>query len=233
VDAVQNAFGNVSMVMMDMLTTFANDVFASGGALLNIISMLLITPIVAFYLLKDWDHILQVCDDLLPRKNADTIRTQMHLVDLTISGFLRGQLLVCLCLALYYSVTLTVVGLPFGLLVGVATGALAIIPYVGWISSCALALLLAYMHGGEGHALLFSVAAVYLCAQAIESYFLTPKLVGERVGLHPLWLIFGMLAGGTLLGFVGVLLAVPATAVIGVLIRFAIGRYRESELYSG
>lgn len=232
-ETVKNAFGNLADVAMNMFTGVANNLFSSGASLLNIVSLLLLTPVVAFYLLKDWDHMLMVIDDLLPRMHADTVREQVREINRTISGFLRGQLMVCASLAVYYAAALTLVGLPFGLLIGVLTGALIIVPYVGWASGFFLALTLAYTHADTANNLLVWVGGVYLFGQVIESYFLTPKLVGNRVGLHPLWLIFGMLSGGVLLGFVGVLLAVPITAVIGVLTRFTLQRYRHSDLYSG
>ncbi len=233
ISTVKGAFGNFTDMATSMLTGFAGGLFTSGASVLNVVALLLLTPVVSFYLLKDWDHILDVIDELLPRKHAKTVRAQANEIDRTISGFLRGQVLVCAVLAVYYAVALTIVGVPFGLLVGGLTGALTIIPYVGWCSSFLLALALAYTHGDPAHHMLIGVVGIYLVGQVIESYFLTPKLVGDRVGLHPLWLIFGMLAGGVLLGFVGVLLAVPITAVIGVLTRFTVERYRHSSLYKG
>lgn len=233
VATIKDVFGNLTNMAVGMLSTLVNNLFSSGASLLNLISMLLLTPIVAFYCLKDWDHMLRVIDNLLPRKYVKTVRAQINEIDVTISGFLRGQVLVCTVLAIYYALALTIVGLPFGLLVGALTGALVIIPYVGWLSGFLIALALAYVHGDAAYHLLMTVAVIYLIGQAVESYFLTPKMVGDRVGLHPLWLIFGMLAGGVLLGFVGVLLAVPITAVIGVLTRFTIERYLKSSLYKG
>lgn len=206
--------------------------FASGAAIVNIVSLLLITPLVAFYLLRDWDVITHRIDGLLPRHHADTIRTQLKRIDETLAGFLRGQMMVCAILAVYYAVLLAAIGLQFGFVIGLFTGVMVILPYVGFLFGAGAAAIIGMIQFGFSTELAL-VAAVYAGGQIIESYFLTPKLVGESVGLHPLWIIFGMLAGGALFGFVGILLAVPVTAVVGVLIRFALEQYRESALYLG
>jgi len=229
--AIQKAAGDGATAALKEGGTLLVGVFAGGVALINIVALLLITPVVAFFLLRDWDMMTARLNKLLPRASAPTIRAQLRRIDDTLAGFLRGQLNVCLILAVYYGLLLTLVGLKFGLVLGLATGALVILPYVGALSMFATSMVIGYVQFGFTQELLL-VGVVYGVGQLVEGYLLTPRLVGERVGLHPLWIIFGMLSGGALFGFVGVLLAVPTTAVIGVLIRFAVERYLASPLYA-
>lgn len=203
-----------------------------GVALANLLSLIFITPIVTFYLLRDWDRLTAKLDELLPRAHAATIRAQALLVDQTLAGFARGQSMVCAALAIYYSSALMLVGLPFGAIVGLLAGMLTFIPYVGALTGFAVSMAIAIGQFSETLPIVL-VAVIFVVGQVLEGNFLTPKLVGDRVGLHPVWIIFALLSGGTLFGFVGLLLAVPTAAVIGVLVRFAIGEYRASRLYLG
>ncbi|MBL8707812.1 MAG: AI-2E family transporter [Rhodospirillaceae bacterium] len=206
---------------------------ASGGAaLVNLLSLLFITPVVTFYLLRDWDLLVARLDALLPRDHAETIREQVRAIDTTLAGFIRGQASVCLVLGTYYAAGLMLVSLPFGLVIGMLAGLLTFIPYVGSMSGfvVSMAVALASFDGWQGPVI---VAGIFVSGQMLEGNFLTPKLVGDRVGLHPVWIIFALLAGGALFGFVGLLLAVPVAASIGVLVRFGIGRYLDSPLYLG
>jgi len=207
-------------------------IISEGFALFDILTLIVITPVVAFYLLRDWRKLKEKTDSLLPRKNRDTIRGAFHEINRTLSGFIRGQALVCLCLGLIYSIGLSLVGLKYGAAIGIVAGALSFIPYVGSIFCGVTSLALAIVQFGDWlHILL--VLLVFLIGQSLEGYVLTPKLVGDRVGLHPVWILFALFAGGSLLGFVGVLIAVPVAAVAGVLIRLAIRRYKASSLYHG
>ena len=218
--------GNV----LGWLGGFLQDVWSGGLAFFNVLSLLVITPLVAFYLLRDWDKIVARLDELLPRRSAKTFREQLRAIDDTIAAFVRGQASVCLVLGVFYSFALTLVGLEFGLLVGLSTGLLAFIPYVGAAIGLVVGTGLALSQFSEWLPVII-VVVIFLIGQTAESYILTPRLVGGRVGLHPIWIIFSLLAGGSVFGFTGVLLAVPVTAVIGVLVRFATGRYLESSLY--
>ena len=204
----------------------------SGLAIVNILSLLFITPIVTFYLLRDWDRIVKRIDRLLPRDHAEVIRGQCRAVDDTLAGFVRGQGLVCAILGAFYALSLVLLGLDFGLIVGLAAGAVSFIPYVGAIAGLVVSVGMAFLQFDD-LAWVGAVAAVFVVGQVVEGNFLTPRLVGDRVGLHPVWVIFGALAGAALFGFVGILLAVPATAVVGVLARFSIDRYVDSPLYLG
>lgn len=201
-------------------------------ALINLTSLLVITPVVTFYLLRDWDRLVTLIDSWLPKHYAETIREQVGEVDRTLSGFVRGQSSVCAVLGIFYAVALTLSGLKFGLVIGLAAGLLSFIPFVGsgvgFVASVGMAFL-----QFDGWVNIAIVAAIFVVGQAVEGNFLTPKLVGDRVGLHALWVIFALLAGGLLFGFVGILLAVPVTAVIGVVTRFLMGRYLDSVFYWG
>jgi len=229
---IKQAAAETAGGIFTFISSFITGIFHSGFMIVNVIALILITPVVTFYLLRDWDNMVARFDALLPRQHAAVIRQQLTIIDQTLAGFLRGQFNVCLLLAAYYAIGLSLAGLKFGLIVGVVTGFLVIVPYIGAISGFILGMGIAF-YQFDNYADIMVVLAVFGIGQALETYFLTPRLIGEKVGLHPVWIIFGMLTGGALFGFVGVLLAVPATAVIGVLIRFATERYLQSDYYSG
>lgn len=220
--------GNAVSWAFDVL----KNLFLGGKAVVNTLSLLFIMPVVAFFLLRDWDILVAKVDELLPRASAPTIRQQFKSVDETIAGFVRGQATVCLCLGTIYAVGLTLVGLDFGLLIGLGTGLIAFVPYVGMMIGSVVAFAVALIQFSDPLPFVL-VFAVFAGGQVVDAAFLTPNLVGGRVGLHPVWIIFALMAGGAMFGFTGVLLAVPTAAVIGVLVRFALGRYRESALYTG
>jgi predicted PurR-regulated permease PerM len=202
----------------------------SSIAILNILSLLVVTPIVTFFLLRDWDAMVARLDSYVPRQSLETVREQATLVSDTLVGFVHGQALVCLILAAYYATALSLAGLGSGLALGLLIGVLGIIPMLGVATGLLIAVGLAASQFGTWTEV-FVVCGIFLVGQLVEANFLTPKLIGDRIHLHPVWVIFALFAGGTLFGFVGVLIAVPAAAVIGVLIRFALTRYRTSTLY--
>ncbi len=210
-----------------------NRVIASFSGIVNAIVLFVIVPVVAFYLLLDWDNIVARVDGLLPRDHAPTIRHLAREIDRTLAGFVRGQGTVCLLLGIYYAVLLAVVGLQFGLVIGFIAGALTFIPYVGALVGGVLAIGLALFQFWGDWWWIVAVWAIFQSGQFIEGNILTPKLVGSSVGLHPVWLIFALSAFGALFGFVGLLVAVPVAAVLGVLARFGTEKYRESRLYQG
>lgn len=211
-----------------------NTLLGSVLGVLNGLLIIVVVPVVTFYLLLDWDLMVARIDDLLPREHAPTIRRLARESDVTLAAFIRGQALVCLILGTYYAVALAAVGLGFGLVVGAIAGVLTFIPYVGALVGGLLAIGLAlYQFWGEQWVWILVVWAIFQSGQFVEGNFLTPKLVGERVGVHPVWLLFALAAFGSLFGFLGLLVAVPVAAVIGVLVRFALGKYKESRLYRG
>ena len=202
----------------------------SSIALLNIVSLVVVTPIVSFFVLRDWENLVAVIDSYLPRQSLATVREQARIVSDMLVGFVHGQALVCLTLAIYYGTTLSLAGLQSGLALGLLIGVLAIIPILGGTLGFLLALGLAASQYGTWRAVI-TVVIIFAVGQGVEGNFLTPKLVGDRIHLHPVWVMFALFAGATVGGFVGLLFAVPAAAVIGVLIRFALSRYRRSTVY--
>ena len=217
---------------VDWIAGLLGNVWRGGLALLDLVSLLVITPLVAFYLLRDWDAIVDFVDGHLPRGALGVLRGLFREIDATLAGFVRGQATVCALLGAFYAVALGVIGLEFGLLIGLGAGVVSFIPYVGAAVGLLASVAVAWFQSPDIPWVL-GVAAVFAAGQVAEGYVLTPRLVGGRVGLHPVWVIFALMAGGTLFGFTGVLLALPVAAVIGVLIRFWLGRYRASRLYGG
>ena len=208
-------------------------VLVSARSLVGLFFFLLIVPVVAFYMLLDWDHMVAQVDALLPRQHQPTIRRLASEVDETLSGFLRGQATVMLIVGVYYAGALMIAGLNFGLVVGFLAGLVSFIPYVGAIVGGGLALGLALFQFWGEWPMIAVIAAIFLSGQVLEGNVLTPKLVGDSVGLHPVWLLVALSAFGAAFGFVGLLAAVPLAAVLGVLTRFGIERYLASTLYQG
>ncbi len=208
-------------------------VLTSAASLLNVVVLLVIVPVVAFYLLYDWDRMTSEIDSLLPRDHAPTIRMLAGRIDDTLASFIRGMGTVCLMLGTFYAVALMLVGLQFGLVVGAFAGLITFIPYVGALLGGMLAVGLALFQFWGDWLSIGIVAGIFATGQVLEGNVLTPKLVGSSVGLHPVWLIFALSVFGALFGFVGMLVAVPVAAAIGVLARFAIEQYLDSRLYRG
>jgi predicted PurR-regulated permease PerM len=209
---------------------FLGGVWNSSLAIFNIVSLIFLTPVVAFYLIRDWDKLVAKIHDLLPQKSAPVVKQQMKKIDEIISAYLRGQLSVCVILGLFYAIGLAIVGLNHGFFIGFLTGILSFIPFVGCAIGTVITLIVAYIQFGDLVSIGF-VALVFVIGQVLEGNIITPKLVGDKVNLHPLWVIFALLAGGTIFGFIGVLIAIPAAAVIGVLVRFSIEEYKKSGFY--
>lgn len=209
-------------------------VWSGGQAILSVVSLLVITPVVAFYLLWDWDDIVEQIDTCLPRDHRKTIRRLATEMDEGVSGFVRGQVMVSSILGSFYAISLGIVGLNFGILIGLIVGLISFIPYVG----SAIGLVLA---GGvalaqfwpDSPGLILAVIGIFAAGQFFEGNILQPKLIGESVGLHPVWLMFALFAFALLFGFVGMLIAVPAAAAVGVLARFGLGQYFQSKVYLG
>jgi predicted PurR-regulated permease PerM len=215
------------------ITTFIRSLWSGGQALISIFSLVVITPVVAFYLLYDWDRMVTAVDGWIPVQHRDTVRGLVREMDDAIAGFVRGQTGVCLILGSFYAVSLTVAGLNFGLLIGLVSGIITFIPYVGSMTGLVLAAGVAIAQWWPEYTPILIVLTIFFVGQFLEGYVLAPKLVGESVGLHPVWLMFALFAFGSLFGFVGLLIAVPLAAIIGVLVRFALRRYLASPLYTG
>ncbi|MCY0146446.1 AI-2E family transporter [Hoeflea sp. G2-23] len=213
--------------------TIFQQIWNSGMALLDIAALFVVTPVVAFYLLLDWDRMVEKVDSWIPRDQVDTVRDLARQIDRAIAGFVRGQGSVCLILGVIYAVGLSLVGLNFGLLIGLFAGVISFIPYVGSMVGLVLALVVAIVQFWPDFFMIGAVIAVFAVGQFFEGNILQPRLVGSSVGLHPVWLMFALFAFGALFGFVGMMIAVPAAASVGVLVRFGISRYLDSDLYHG
>jgi predicted PurR-regulated permease PerM len=230
---LEKSLGDVVGKSMGWLVAALTSVWSGGQALLGIVSLLVVTPVVAFYLLLDWDKMVARIDSWLPVDQRDTVRQIAGDIDTAISGFLRGQTLVCLILGVIYAAGLFAVGLNFGVLIGLSAGLISFVPYVGSLLGLVVAAGVAVAQFWPVWSPIGLVLLVFVVGQFIEGNILSPKLVGETVGLHPVWLMFALLAAGSLFGFLGLLLAVPIAAAIGVLTRFALQRYLDSPLHGG
>jgi|SRR5712692_1496384 predicted PurR-regulated permease PerM len=215
------------------LTKFAYSLWSGGRALVSFASVLIIMPVVTFYLICDWHGMMEILDSWVPPRHRETVREIALDIDRAITSFLRGQFIICFFLGLYYAIALTLVGLQFGLLLGVIAGLLAFVPYLGSLTGLLVGSAIAIAQFWPDWKWITVVVAIFLVGQFVEGNIVSPKLVGERVGLHPVWIIFAMFAFGYLFGFVGLLLAVPLAASIAVLFRFGLRHYLASPIYTG
>ncbi len=232
VERLRSSLGGYAGTMVSWALDVVRGLLRGGLAVVNLLALLFITPVVTFYLLKDWNQLVTRIDSWLPRPHAPVIRAQLAEIDRTLSAFVRGQATVCLALSAFYAVALTVIGVDLGLVIGLASGLLSFVPYLGTVIGLPIAVAVGLAKTGDW--MLPGLAAlVYLAGNLLEGNALTPNLVGDRIGLHPVWILFSVLAGAWLVGFLGVLLAVPVAAMTGVLVRFALARYLDSSLYRG
>jgi len=215
------------------VTAFLESLWSGGRALVSLFSLVVITPVVAFYLLYDWHRMIDTVDGWIPVAQRETVHELAREINAAIAGFVRGQSAVCIILGSFYAIALTLAGLNFGLLIGLISGLITFIPYVGSMTGLVLSLGVAIAQYWPELGPIVLVLAIFLFGQFVEGNFLSPKLVGDSVGLHPVWIIFALLAFGYLFGFVGLLVAVPLAATIGVLARFAMNRYLHSSIYTG
>lgn len=227
--AVQGGAGKI----VAGLSEVAKGVWLGGIALFDVVSFLIIAPVVVFYLLRDWDVLTKKLESWMPKPQKKTIKTLLGQVNQTLSGFLRGQASVCVILGLFYGLALSLAGLKFGLVIGFAAGILSFIPYVGSIVGFVVAMGVGLFQFQYDWVRLSVIAAIFILGQILEGAILSPRIIGDKVGLHPLWIIFALMAGGSLFGFIGVLVAIPVAAVIGVLTRFGLKLYLDSPYYHG
>lgn len=212
---------------------FLQSLWSGWRGLVSIVSLFVIAPVVAFYLLMDWGKMVRALDRWLPRDHAETIRTLARAIDTAIAGFVRGQTGVCVILGICYATSFALIGLNFGLLIGIGTGLASFIPYVGTFVGMLIALVVAVVQFWPEWTPILLVLAVGVVCGALESYVLSPYLVGPSVGLHPVWMMFALFAFSYLFGFVGLMVAIPVSAAVGVLVRFALKQYLASRVYAG
>jgi predicted PurR-regulated permease PerM len=225
--------GDLVRQSMGWFGTFLRSLWSGGRALVSFFSLAVVTPVVAFYLICDWRRMIATLDDWIPRPQLAVVRSLAREIDDAIAGFVRGQSGVCLILGSYYAVALTIAGLNFGLLIGLISGVISFIPYVGSLTGLLLGAGVAVVQFAPDYTSIVTIVAIFLVGQFFEGYVLAPKMVGESVGLHPVWLMFALFAFGYLFGFVGLLVAVPLAAAVGVLTRFGLHQYLASPLYTG
>jgi predicted PurR-regulated permease PerM len=229
---VKSIASQASGQVTSYLSNWVAEVIKGALHFFNLLGLLLITPVVAFYMLRDWDKMVALIDSWLPRSSEPIIKRLLTESDRALSGFVRGQTMVCVGVGIIYALGWGLMGLNYGLILGLITGMLAFIPYVGQFFGLCVALIVALtQYGLDSPIMIGLVLLVYLIAQLIESNVMTPKLVGDQVGLHAVWVIFAVMAGGSLMGFVGVLLALPVAAVIAVVGRYGLERYLASRYY--
>ena len=239
-DLVASKQGGIETSLKDVaaqgakwIASLLTSLWSQSLALVNILSLVIITPVVAFYMLNDWNRMMDRINGWLPRDHVQSIHQIGHDIDRAMAGFVRGQGTVCLILGIFYAVGLSLAGLNFGLFIGLMAGFISFVPYVGSIVGLVVSISVALVQFLPDWVAIGTVGAIFITGQFIEGNFLSPKLVGDRVGLHPVWLMFALLAFGYLFGFVGLLVAVPLAAAMGVLVRFGLDRYMESPLYKG
>jgi predicted PurR-regulated permease PerM len=226
-------FGDLVSQGAGYFSSLLKSLWSGGRALISVFSLVVVTPVVAFYFLYDWHRMIRTVDDAVPLQHRATVRQLAREIDAAIAGFVRGQTAVCVILGTFYAVALSLSGLNFGVLIGLISGLITFVPYVGSLTGLVLALAVAVAQFWPAYGSILVVLGIFLVGQFLEGNVLSPKLVGESVGLHPVWLMFALLAFGYLFGFVGLLVAVPMAATIGVLARFALNRYRQSAYYTG
>jgi predicted PurR-regulated permease PerM len=224
---VDDFFGDGATHLVDL----ARSMLSSGVEIINVVSLIVVTPVVAFYMLLDWGEMVRMLDDLTPPRFREDVRTLAREVDAAMGGFLRGQAAVSLFLGAWFALGLSFLGLRFGFLIGVVAGVLSLIPFAGSIVGFVLSLSVGLVQAWPEWRLPLEVLAVVSVGLFLDGNVLSPRLVGASIGLHPVWLIFALFAFWELFGFVGLIVAAPVAAAAGVLLRFALKRYRESSYY--
>jgi predicted PurR-regulated permease PerM len=227
----QQMVGDASGKIFEFATAHIGAVLAQGAAVFNIITLILVSPVVAFYMLRDWDIMTVHVSKFLPRQHIGTINMLMEKSDASLSGFVRGQSMVCLCLGVMYATGWSLVGLQYGLVLGMLAGLLAFVPTVGAAIGSGLAVIVAIGQFGPDYSSIGLVVLVFIIAQAVEGNFLVPKLVGDKIGLHAVWVMFALFVGGELMGLTGIFIAVPFAAVVAVVARWAGEQYLESHYF--
>lgn len=229
---IESSLGNLVSEGAGWVTGFLKSLWSGGQAIVSVFALLIVTPVVAFYLLVDWDHMVARVDACVPLRHRETVRDLASQMDRAIAGFIRGQAAVCLILGVFYAIGLTLIGLNFGVLIGLTAGFLSFIPYVGSTVGLVVSVGVALIQFWPEWTWIVATLGIFFLGQFLEGNILSPKLVGASIGLHPVWLMFALFAFGSLFGFAGLLLAVPLAASVAVLVRFGLKQYLASPLYS-
>ncbi len=230
VNKIQEHLDEISTLFFSGGMKLINKIWRSGYAVVNILTIIFLVPLISFYMIRDWEKIYKVILDLVPVKNKPQIRKLLHDINMALSGFIRGQLNICMILACYYSIALSLVGLKYGIFIGITTGLVSFIPFIGLTSGFIVSMIVSWMQFSSFYGML-AVVIIFVIGNVIES-LLSPKIVGDKVGLHPVWVILALVLGASLFGFVGMLVAIPVAAIIGVLMKFFLDLYKSSSLFS-
>ncbi|OYX83804.1 MAG: AI-2E family transporter [Azorhizobium sp. 35-67-5] len=230
---IQRSLSEIMSQGVTYLLGLLTSIWSGGQALISVFALMVVTPVVVFYVLCDWNSMVETVDSWIPVNQRPVVRRLGREMDLAVAGFVRGQALVCLLLGSYYALALGMAGLNFGFLIGIVSGLITFIPYVGSLTGLVLAMGVAIVQFFPDWAMIGTIFGIFIIGQTIEGYVLSPKLVGDSIGVHPVWLMFALFAFGYVFGFVGLLLAVPLTAAAGVLVRFGFRQYFHSTLYTG
>lgn len=233
VEQLENGMSDLTGKGLSIAGNLLAQIMQSGLTFINALGLLIVTPVVAFYMLLDWDSMVASINKLLPRKHQEEIRGVLKDIDKAMAGVVRGQVSVVLILSVFYATALTLTGLSFGLAIGLISGLLSFIPYVGFLVGLVLSVGVALVQFWPDWIMVLIVFIIFMVGQFLEGNILYPKLVGSSIGVHPVWLMFSLFCFGLIFGFVGLLLAVPLVAIGGVLVRFAVQKYQESPLYLG
>ena len=229
-EKVKDSIQSIINGTFSIISSVFNNVWGYTMATINIFVVILLVPIILFYLLKDWPKITRNLNNLLPYQERNKIREILSSINDLLSAYIRGQFNVCLILSAYYGIGLSILGVDLGLLLGILSGFLIIIPFIGIFIAFSLAMIVGYVTFGYTAKLGF-VMVLYVVGYLVENYFLTPKIIGDRIGLHPLWIMFAALAIGSLFGFIGIFFAIPIAGIIKVLLGYGIQYYKSSRIY--
>lgn len=229
-EEITNKIKDNAQTALNFSSLFLGKIVAGTNAIIGFTTTFFLTPVVAFYMMAEWPSLTRHVNELIPVKNRPIVTDLLKKMDRSLAGFIRGQFSVCAVLGLLYGTSLAIMGLKFGFLIGLLSGIISFIPFVGSAFGLIASVTVAWFQFGAV-AMVGIALAIFLIGQLIEGHILTPKLVGDSIQLHPLWIIFSLMAGGSLMGFTGMLIALPVAAMAGVLIRFALGEYKKSEFY--
>jgi putative permease len=229
-DKIKNSMQSFIGTIFSIITLLTNNIWLYAVAMINKVAMLLLVPIILFYFLRDWPKMINSLESLLPLQDKSKVRKILSSINKLLSAYIRGQLNICLLLACFYSIALSVIGIDLSLLIGILSGILIIIPFIGTLISFALAIIIGYFSFGMQIGLVY-IVLLYISGNIIESYILTPNIIGDKIGLHPLWIMFSVFASGALFGFIGIFFAIPIAGIIKVLFLAGVERYKSSKIY--
>lgn len=230
-DKIQENINETFAMIVQFTINSINNIWKSGIAFINILSMLILVPFITFYLIKDWRKVKSGSKHLVPVKMQHKFQILISRMNRSLSGFIRGQINVCILLAIYYSIALSAIGINFGVFLGITTGILSFIPFVGLLSGLIASILVAYFQFLVFKPIIF-IVVIFAVGSLIEN-IISPKLIGNKIGLHPVWIIFALLIGASFFGFIGMIFAIPCAAIINVICRFVFELYYSSKIYLG